>query len=437
MERHWHPKQGIACLRYIIIFTVTVVICLSILVLSALIPTRNISDNMFSSAGELCENEVFFYLSDDIPASIIDRYADSILLNIAYYFGGSDPLRSVMISEYYYTDYQNENNNLLDAVRDELPANKEYLRYWHGSAALVRAVHCFMDIRGMYIFGAAALLVLNALLVFVLIKQKLYAGAVGTVCALAAAGIWYVPFSLEYTWMFLITPIISLISVRLSLNGRKDMLGLLFMISGIVTNYLDFLTAETLTLTLPLLLAFYTMRTKAAVGAKSEWLTALKLCCAWGTGYAGMWVLKWILATAVLGEDVTPYILSHISDRTVGEFASGEADILSAFARNFGCLFPFGYTGAGVFAGIVIILAVVYVCYVYRRDRIKLSDILIYAVIGAVPLLRYAVMLNHSYLHYFFTYRAQAAGVLALCLIIFEITGFGRIKHETRKRKKT
>ncbi|MBP5605635.1 MAG: hypothetical protein J6X60_08850, partial [Ruminiclostridium sp.] len=375
------------------------------------------------------------YLSDDIPASIIDRYADSILLNIAYHFDGSDPLRSVMISEYYYTDYKNENNNLLDSVRDGLTPNKEYLRYWHGSAALVRAAHCLTDIRGMYIFGAAALVILNALLLFVLIKQKLYAGAVGTVCALAAAGIWYVPFSLEYTWIFLIAPVISLISVRLSINGRKDMLGLLFMIAGIITNYFDFLTAETLTLTLPLLLALYTLRAKAAVGAKPEALTALRLCCAWAAGYAGMWVLKWLLAAAVLGEDVMPYVLSHISARTVGELAYGEADILSAFVRNFGCLFPFGYTGVGIFAGIVLILAVVYVCYVYHRDGIKVSDILIYAVIGAVPLLRYAVMLSHSYLHYFFTYRAQAAGVLAVCLIISEITGFGRKKQERRKRR--
>ena len=436
MERRRLLRYGTAGLRYILVFAVSAAVCLVMLVLSAMIPAPGISGNMLSSAGKLCENEVFFSLSDDIPASRIDRYADSILLNIAYHFDGSDPLRSVILSEYYYTDRQNENDNLLDAVRDGLPANKEYLRYWHGSAAVVRAAHCFTDIRGMYIVGAAALVLLNAALLYVLIKHRLYAGAVGTVCALAAAGIWYVPFSLEYIWVFLIVPVISLISVQLSLNGRTKLLGVLFMISGIVTNYLDFLTAETAALTIPLLLTVYTMQTKTSAGGKREALTALRLCCAWGAGYAGMWLLKWLLAAAVLGEDITPYVIGHISARTVGETASGDADILSAFARNLGCLFPFGYTGAGIFAGIALILAAAYICYVYRRDGIRISDILIYAVIGAVPLLRYAVLLNHSHLHYFFTYRALAAAVLGVCLIISDITVFGRARHEAHKRKK-
>ncbi len=437
MERHRLLRYGIAGLRYILVFAAAAAVCLVMLVLSAMIPARCLYDNMLSSAGRLCENDVFFDLSPDIPASRIDRYADSILLNIAYHLDGSDPMRSVILSEYYYTDHQNENDNLLDAVRDGLPANKEYLRYWHGSAAVVRAAHCFTDIRGMYIIGAAALVLLNAALLYVLIKHRLYAGAAGTVCALAAAGIWYVPFSLEYIWVFLIVPVISLISVRLTLSGRTDILGVIFMISGMVTNYLDFLTAETVTLTIPLLLTVYTMRTKAAAGAKRETLTALRLCCAWGAGYAGMWLLKWLLAAAVLGEDITPYIIGHISERTAGGIASDQIGVFSSFARNLGCLFPFGYTVAGVFAGIALILAAAYICFVYRREGIRPSDILIYAVIGAVPLFRYAVLLNHSYIHCFFTYRALAGTVLAVYLTISGITVFGRERHGSRKRKKS
>lgn len=437
MERHRLLRYGTAGLRYILVFAAAAAVCLVILVLSAMIPAPCLYDNMLSSAGKLCENEVFFDLSDDIPASRIDRYADSILLNIAYHFDGSDPMRSVILSKYYYTDHQNENDNLLDAVRDGLPANKEYLRYWHGSAAVVRAAHCFTDIRGMYIIGAAALVLLNGALLYVLIKHRLYAGAAGTVCALAAAGIWYVPFSLEYIWVFLIVPVISLISVHLTLSGRTDMLGVLFMISGIVTNYLDFLTAETVTLTIPLLLTVYTMRTKTSAGAKRETLTALRLCCAWGAGYAGMWLLKWLLAAAVLDEDIMPNVIGHISERTAGGIASDQISIFSSFARNLICLFPFGYTGAGVFAGIALILAAAYICFVYRRKCTRPSDILIYAVIGAVPLFRYAVLLNHSYIHCFFTYRALAGTALAVYLTISGITVFGRDRHEPRKRKKT
>ena len=93
MERHRLLPYVIAGLRYIVAFAAAAAVCLVILVLSAMIPARCLYDNMLSSAGKLCENEVFFDLYDDIPASRIDRYADSILLDIAYHIDGSDPMR--------------------------------------------------------------------------------------------------------------------------------------------------------------------------------------------------------------------------------------------------------------------------------------------------------------------------------------------------------
>lgn len=41
------------------------------------------------------------------------------------------------------------------------------------------------------------------------------------------------------------------------------------------------------------------------------------------------------------------------------------------------------------------------------------------AVLGLVPYLRYIVLSNHSYLHEYFTYRAQAATVMALCALVW------------------
>ena len=48
------------------------------------VPRENIRSNMESSAGLLTERQVFFDIIEGIPASKIDRYADSILLSIAW-----------------------------------------------------------------------------------------------------------------------------------------------------------------------------------------------------------------------------------------------------------------------------------------------------------------------------------------------------------------
>lgn len=404
-------------LIYAAVFAVTVALLTGLLVLSALIPGETLRDNMLSSADTLCENEVFFKIWKDVPASHVDRYADSILLNIACHWDSSEPLRSVMLSEFYSTDQLNENDNFRNALLGELPANTQYLRYWHGSAVLVRLAHTFTDIRGMYIMNAGVMIILTALLVFMLIRRRLYAGAVGTAAALIAAGIWIVPFSLEYTWVFIIALAFSAAAVKLSDRENPLLLSVMFLLSGIVTNYLDFLTAETLTLTMPLLLALYIRRESPSC---SNAVFALKNTLLWGAGYAGMWVTKWLLAAAVLGEDTMPYVSEHIAERIGSEPLE---EITEALAGNISCLFPVGYGGIGIIAAVLLILAAAYICFVYRKPGINGRQILIYAAVGAVPFVRYIILHEHSALHYFFTYRALAGTVLAVCLMIYAVVG--------------
>lgn len=430
-------KYITAFLKYMAIFAVTAALAAFLLVLSALIPDSVIKGNMQSSADYLCEKEVFFYQWDkEIKPSMIDRYADSILLNIAYHFDSSDPIKSVIRSDYYFTEYQNENNNLRDAVSNDLPANQQYMRYWHGSAAVVLAAHAFTDIRGMYIISAIVLAVLTALLLFVLIKNRAYTAAVGLAAALVAVGIWFVPYSLEYIWVFVVAEIVSILAVIFAVKGNTAVLGVLFLISGIVTNFLDFLTCETITVLVPLLLVISIRHSKGAP-AKENVLLSVKSAVLWGVGYAGMWVLKWLVAAIVTGEDVMPYITGHIAERVADTgSASFVVSALEGWLRNLGCLFPVGYGAVGIIATVVLGLGVLYLCFVYRKKGIDGGMILLCAIIGFAPFIRFTILNNHSYLHYFFAYRALAATVLALCLIIAEIIGKGRAKNDIKKRKR-
>ncbi len=424
-------------IKYPIIFLYTAIILVMLLIGSAFIPDDMIKDNMRSSADFLCEKIVFFDLIPEVPASKIDRYADSILLNIAYNYDIDDPLRSVMISEYYYTDYQNENDNFRDAVTEGLEPNTQYLRYWHGSALFVRIAHIFTNIRGMYIISTIAAVALYGVLGFILIKHRLYAGAIALGVSLITASVWFVPLSLEYTWVFLVAPAAAIAAVKLVLSGKWNAVGAVFLISGMVTNFLDFLTAETVTLLFPLLLTIYTAEKIKPAPTRPKALGTIKLCVLWGVGYVGMWVLKWLTAAVVLGEDVMPYISEHITERMVGtSFGAEGANVFAAIWRNISCLFPLCFGGVGTIASIVLFVAAVYVCVVYHRNGFSKANVVIYAAVGAIPLLRFAVLMNHAYIHYFFSYRALAGTILAIILIIFEMIGLGRAKHEARKRKR-
>lgn len=55
------------------------------------------------------------------------------------------------------------------------------------------------------------------------------------------------------------------------------------------------------------------------------------------------------------------------------------------------------------------------------RRQINGGAIGLYAFVGIIPYVRYLVLHNHSYVHFFFTYRAQAATIMALFFILLEL----------------
>ena len=408
-------KYILKALIYIGIFITAYGLMLGFLTLSAGIKIESIQKNMEESADYLCEDIVFPYMeSEDVKPSCIDRYADSILLNIAYNFEPDNRIKSVMESSYYYTRYQNENRNLRDAVYKGEAKNQQYLRYWHGSAGIMRVLHTFMNIKQIYIWHGILFIVLFAVLVFLLVRAHCTVYAVLLGLSLVAVSIWYVPLSLEYTWSFLCMFVFSIAAVVMVLRGKDKYLGCLFMLSGMVTIFLDFLTTETVSLMIPLLLTIIIRRKRAE---KPDIIYAAKAAILWGIGYVGMWAMKWITASIVLGENVMPMVTGHIEERMAGDL--GDMSLLPylwlALKRNVTCLFPldYGLTGA-IIAGVLFVI-ILYFTYVYHKKKIDWKYIIFLLVLGLVPYLRILVMRNHSTLHYFFVHRALCISVFA-CL---------------------
>jgi len=135
----------------------------------------------------------------------------------------------------------------------------------------------------------------------------------------------------------------------------------------------------------------------------------------------------------VLEKKVLPFLTCHIRQR-VG--SGGLQLMLSAVVRNVKCLFPLEYGTAGMLAAIGIALILMYVGYVYHKNRINKPWILLLLMIGAVPYIRYMVLSNHAYLHFFFTYRAQMAAIVALVMILGEVVEWRWLTHGTERKAK-
>ena len=120
---------------------------------------------------------------------------------------------------------------------------------------------------------------------------------------------------------------------------------------------------------------------------------------------------------------MTPFV----SKRSQNE-PSRMTSVLDTLRRNIGCLLPFDF---GIFPAIgVIMLLLVLLAVGLRKRKLVIqkpsANIWIYLVIGLIPYIRFIIIRHHSWYHYFFTYRAQAATVMALCFAIAEVVRINR-----------
>ena len=415
-------KKGII---YPISFVVIYLLLTGLIVGVAIIPRERIKTNMLESAEYMCESPTQWLLTDWIHASQIDHYADCITLSIAYELDESRPLQSAMTTSFYGYQTTAMNTMLLESVRDDLSATTEYLRYWHGSAVAMRLLHLFWNIKTIYMFHAILMAAVSLILIILLFKNGFREEAVAYVLAMIIVSSWYVPLCLEYTYTFICMMVSAIIGFILALKHKDQWLGLFFMITGMVTVYFDFLTTETLTLLIPLLLI---LRVWSRQGREEKWVYSLKFGIAWSAGYLGMWMMKWLTASIVLGENVMPYVTGHVSERisgTVNGYQMTGNTYIDTLLLNLRNLFPYEYGLSGAVLVMVFVFVLIVIPVVAGRVRLKekvsCSNVALFVIIGLIPYVRFLVLHNHSYIHNFFTYRAQAATVMAICFVILEL----------------
>lgn len=354
-------------------------------------------------------------LINNYNGSKMDFYADSIWLSIAY---GLEPnLRSVIESKYAYEENIAQDKNLRAQLDGELSANQPYFRYWHGSLVLIRPLLAFFSAPQLYLFGEITIIALLIAIIVMLCRHQEYGGAAIFITTSLMGGIVLGGISFEYMQVFLIMGSVSIIAMRSVWGGKRKLLPYLFFVSGILVNYLDFLTAETLTLTIPLLLVLWLDRKKIITERKFE--RVLELILLWVLGYALMWAAKWLISWLALGDGVWSDVGNQIGLRSFrGEAGHSTLSLLRySFKRNIENLFPLclGNIFKIITALAAIILGVISIKN--RKKKINWFWIAAVIIVGLLPILRIALLTEHGAKHYFFTYRALAATIMAFLVL--------------------
>lgn len=392
-----------------------------LLVFSAAIPNSAILKQMVKSAVYISNEKPYVFSEDGQFQNITDNLADQMWLNIGWHMGSGSPFLSVLDTQYYDDLERGPHMGLFLSVTRGYEANTDYTRYWHGTAGLIRILHQFTDLHGIKIIGMLCLVLLILRTLHVLIAEGHWDLGLCLLTSLLWVQVWNLRLSVEYLPCFLIC--FALCPAFLRLERRGDFfLNLLAVISGTLTAFFDFLTTETVTILLPLILVIAIRSRECRLGSPQKVVKMLLSCgICWVLAYLGTFVVKWAAVSLATGENHFLAAMESVDQRVGGVVREGDFNrapgMLMAIAANLTVLFEgtsrIEYRQVLVYLmAIAIMIAVVY--RLYRVQQKLRPGTFFILMLGALVLLRFGFLANHSYLHSFFTYRALVSTILAV-----------------------
>ncbi|MGN0777500.1 MAG: hypothetical protein ACI4MM_12620 [Candidatus Ventricola sp.] len=337
-----------------------------------------------------------------------DNYTDALMIAEALY---SDPQVSPLKQAVYI--YRRANSDSASVDLADMLEGKDmqweisYTRYWHGFLVVLRPMLMLFSYADLRMLMCAAQMLLFAWVLVTLARQnrmELIVPFLAVILTLSPSGTM---LSLQYFAVYAI----MMGGVLVILHGdawlsQGARYGYFFLLMGMLTCYLDFLTYPLVTLFIPLLLALY-----LHAQDRTAMCFAVTACVMWCVGYLGFWVMKWTVGSLLVQENLVYNAYTHASyQMSMADVTTGSR--MEAIKKNLAVLCRPGY--AVVYAAC---LAACMLPLLRRHSDLKALGAgcrPIMPVIGFVPLAWWTLAASHSVVHTLFTYRLSAITVFAV-----------------------
>ncbi|MBO4847199.1 MAG: hypothetical protein J5525_13015 [Lachnospiraceae bacterium] len=385
-------------LTYLKTYIIAIAAFLLALFLVSCIPQSILKNNAYSGRENAIQGKYPLYRLTETNnfSTFIDVAADEVMIDLSYELGLPE---SSVINPVVFVEHAN--------------SVVHYGRYWHGYAAVIRPLLVITDQKGITTIMAIIVIALLTLLSVSLIIRKHY------ILALIIPLMAYMTYfnivikCLEYMFCMAIALGFSVyICLKKEIKNRY----LMYFIIGMCVAYFDFLTFETLTLTLPLIID---ISVHEDINIRSFLLT----CINWGSGYILSMGTNYLLLICS-GNDMT------ISNQKLIEKISSEYSPIEAIGMNLMSVRLMDSLGMWI-AILLFSLFIIYIMGSYCRTNYY------FFIITMIPIIRYAVLSGHSGGHFAFTYHALMGTLIAFGIIITSpIKFFVFTPKEERKKQK-
>ena len=358
--------------------------------------------------------------------SWLDNFTDSWMLTIAMGVEGNTPLQQA--AGCYYINAKTAENrvdNLLKIVKGEKEVEvKEYARYWHGYQVFLRPllqVFNYEEIRYINMFGIMGLFVMAACL----LKEKIGTGsAVAFVISMLMSMIIIVPMSMQFSSIYYVTMIsIVLLTMFSKKIMKKDLMYAYFFLVGAFTSFFDLLTAPIMTLGFSLVVYTYLELKDNGIGKNT--VEIISKSFSWSIGYLMTWSGKWVIAQFITKKEIIKDALAQILSRTSSRINEVEISKVEAITKNLA-----KYINGVNIKLILALIVITLILFIIMKKKNSIN-MLPTVLVAFYPIVCYLVMTNHSFLHFWFTYRNLTVSCFAILSFILYTIDFDRYKKRT------
>lgn len=289
-----------------------------------------------------------------------------------------------------------------------------------GYLIVLRPLLILFNINQIRIILTVLLVALAIILSILICKKMNFITAITFLTGLLGVEYFYLGFSLQGIFVFIIM-IISSIIILLRYKKIKSF-GLLFFITGILTNFFDFLTVPIVTLMIPLILYFLLKQKKKTLEIKVVLKEIFAFTISWGIGYGLTWLSKWVLVDLLFNRNLLSVAINQVLYRSTAKTSMITYNVFNVICENL------DYIIVPFFISVFCTFLAMNLKTLFNKHNIVkpnldqlLTNILPYMIILIVPFCWYALLQNHSYYHAFFTYRNLIITNVCFNIIITEI----------------
>ncbi|HBN57213.1 MAG TPA: hypothetical protein DD414_10600 [Lachnospiraceae bacterium] len=396
--------------KLVIILLVSILIGTAALCLVYCLPVKPMQAHMSETIDAFVQEGDNPFLIPGYKGSSLDNYTDAVMLCNAV-FESDAPFYKAAMTVARAADEEEENQQALQRYLSSGKADKvgTYARYWHGYLVILKPLLLLMNYREIRFLNGVVSAGVFLLAVWGFYKRGMKKGMAAFLFAAASLFPVTIPYSLQFSSVYY-TGMLACLAVlyQYEFFEEKKSWAYFFFVTGICTSFLDFLTYPVFTFGMPLILYMAIRR----CGLKEEIVFTVKSGICWCLGYVGMWGGKWAVGSWLTKENIWLDALGTVELRASGEVSGENAVRILAVLRNFYIYFNLlGFLLAGL-----LLLWVVRQLYQYK-ERVCLYQIGWLLGVACIPVIWYMAMANHSYIHYWYTFRSLSVSVFAVGMI--------------------